>query len=116
MDLEAELASIRLRPRTTELWDRLRGQGVPVAVCSNLAAPYGPSLLDLLPDEPDALVLSYEVGCQKPKPAIYAHVAERLGLPPETILFSGDTPEADVDGPRAAGIQAMLIGELEARL
>ena len=112
-DLAAELVSIRLRPRTKALWHRLQGQGVPIAVCSNLAAPYGPPMLDLLPDAPDVAVLSYEVGCQKPEPAIYALVAERLGLPPEAILFSGDTPEADVNGPRAAGMQANLIGELE---
>ena len=112
-DLAAELASIRLRPRTKELWHRLRGQGTPIAVCSNLAAPYGPRLLDTLSGRPDTAVLSYMHGCQKPEPAIYALVAERLGLPPEAILFSGDTPEADVEGPRAAGMQAMLIDELE---
>lgn len=89
---------------------------MPIAVCSNLAAPYGPPMLDLLPDSPDAVVLSYEVGCQKPEPAIYAGVADALGLPPAAILFSGDTPEADVEGPRAADMQAMLIGRLEARL
>ena len=116
VDLDAELASIRLRPRTKALWHRLRGEGVLIAVCSNLAVPYGPPMLDLLPDAPDATVLSYEVGCQKPEPVIYALVAERLGLPPEAIMFSGDTPEADVEGPRAAGMQAMLIGELEAWL
>ena len=115
-DLAAELASIRLRPRTNELWDSLRGQGVPIAVCSNLAAPYGPPMLELLPDAPDVAVLSYKVGYEKPEPAIYALVAERLGLPPEAILFSGDTPEADVEGPRAAGMQAVLVGDLEARL
>lgn len=115
-DLAAELASIRLRPRTAELWAYLRGQSLPIAVCSNLAEPYGQPMLDQLPDLPDAVVLSYEAGCQKPEPAIYALVAERLSRPPEAILFSGDTPAADIDGPRAAGMQAMLIADLEARL
>lgn len=112
-DLAAELASIRLRPNTLALWAHLRGEGVAIAICSNLAELYGPPLLALLPDEPDALVLSYEVGCQKPEPAIYALVAERLGLPAGDVLFTGDTPEADVDGPRAAGMKAVPIGEFE---
>lgn len=115
-DLAAELASIRLRPRTAALWSRVREEGLFIAVCSNLALPYGQPLLDLLPDRPDAIVLSYEAGAVKPEPAIYARVAEALGLPSGAILFSGDTREADVEGPRAAGMRAMPIGDLEASL
>lgn len=111
--LDAELASIRLRPRTLAIWRALRTRSIPIAVCSNLAAPYGPALLAALPDRPDATVLSYEVGYLKPEPEIYALVAERLSLAPNEILFVGDTPEADVDGPRQAGMKSMLMSEFE---
>lgn len=38
----------------------------------------------------DAVVISGEVGLRKPDPEIYALAAERLGLPPEQIVFVDD--------------------------
>jgi len=78
-----------------------------------LALPYGPPLLAALPDTPDAVILSYEVGLAKPDPAIFRLVCDRLGLQPAEILFVGDTPWADIEGPRAIGMPAMLIAEFE---
>ncbi|ANY77112.1 hypothetical protein BB934_01830 [Microvirga ossetica] len=115
-DLEAECASIRLRPGIAEIWQSLRERGLRIAVCSNLALPYGVPLLAALPDAPDAVILSYEVGLVKPDPAIFHLVCDRLGLQPAEIQFVGDTPSADVDGPRAIGMPAMLIADFEAYL
>jgi HAD superfamily hydrolase (TIGR01509 family) len=98
-DLQVECASIRLRPG--------------IAVCSNLALPYGPPLLAALPDTPDAVILSYEVGLAKLDLAIFRLVCDRLGLQPAEILFVGDTPSADVEGPRAIGMPAMLTAAFE---
>jgi len=69
-----------------------------------------------LPDTPDAVILSYEVGLVKPDPAIFRLVCDRLGLQPAEILFVGDTPAADIEGPCAIGMSAMLISEFEASL
>lgn len=113
-DLEAEAASVALRPGIRELWEHLRRRDVRIAVCSNLALPYGEPLLRALPDVPDEVVLSYEVGMAKPEPGIYLLVCERLGLAPGRILFTGDTPDADVAGPRAAGMRALPIADFEA--
>lgn len=113
-DLAAETASTQLRPGIDAVWSRLRRAGLKVSVCSNLAAPYADVLLGCLPDEPDAVVLSFEVGLMKPQPEIYELVCERLGLEPRQILFVGDTVEADVEGPRRAGLFAMHIDEFEA--
>jgi len=113
-DLQAECASVRLRPGIAEIWRSLRERGVRIGVCSNLALPYGAPLLDVLPDTPDAVILSYEVGLVKPDPAIFRLVWDRLGLQPAEILFVGDTPSADIEGPQAIGMPAMLISEFEA--
>jgi HAD superfamily hydrolase (TIGR01509 family) len=96
-DLEAECASIRLRPGIAEMWRSLRESGLRIGVCSNLALPYGPPLLSVLPDTPDAVILSYEVGMVKPDPAIFRLVCDRLDLKPAEILFVGDTPSADIE-------------------
>jgi len=42
-DLDAELASIRLRPQIKELWSYLAESNYKIAICSNLALPYGPA-------------------------------------------------------------------------
>ena len=113
-DISAEIVSMALRPGMAHLWGRLREAELKIGLCSNLAAPYGPPLRGLVPDDADAEVLSYEVGHIKPEPEIYQLVAERLAVPASRILFVGDTPKADIEGPRAAGMQAMDIRELEA--
>jgi FMN phosphatase YigB (HAD superfamily) len=48
-DLQAERASVRLRPGIAEIWQTLRERGLRIAVCSNLALPYGEPLLSALP-------------------------------------------------------------------
>ena len=122
--LAAEVASVRLRSGVTGIWAALRGRGLLIGVCSNLAAPYVRPLMACLPDRPDAVVLSCEAGVAKPEPAIYRAVCEGFGMAlaggepglmvhPSRVLFVGDTPSADVDGPRAYGMRAMLIGAFE---
>ena len=108
-DLAAELASITLRSNIEMLLNALKAKGYKIALCSNLAMSYGPPLLKKLPYEPDAVILSYETGFIKPEPDIYQKVCEALALPPEAILFTGDTKAADVDGPTAFGMEAELI-------
>lgn len=111
-DLAAELASITLRPQIETLWQSLRAGGYKIAVCSNLALSYGPPLLKILPGKTDALILSYDVGHIKPEAQIYQHVCDKLSLPADAILFTGDTKAADIDGPKAFGMQAMHIEAL----
>jgi putative hydrolase of the HAD superfamily len=55
----------------------------------------------------DAITVSYEVGDVKPNPKIYTVCAERLGVPIESCLFIDDS-QRNVDGARAAGMQAVL--------
>jgi 2-haloalkanoic acid dehalogenase type II len=49
------------------------------------------------------------LGCAKPDPRAYAGVADSLTLKPAEILFVGDEPNADVVGPRAAGMQTVWV-------
>ena len=112
----AECTSIVLRGCIMEIWTRLRAEGLQLAVCSNLASGYGPTVRHRLPDRPDVEVFSYEAGFIKPEPAIYALVLERLQLEPGRVLFVGDTLHTDIGGPRAAGMKALHIDELVAAM
>ena len=95
-----------------DIWTRLREQRLKLALCSNLASPYGVVIRHTLPDYPDAEVLSYKVGAIKPEPAIYARVIEGLKVAPDKVLFVGDTVKADIEGPRAADMKALHVEEL----
>lgn len=55
----------------------------------------------------DYIVISEESGYAKPDCAIFREMEERLGLPPENILYIGDSYENDVEGAKAAGWQAV---------
>jgi len=49
------------------------------------------------------------LGFAKPDPRAYAGLADALTLKPAEILFVGDEPHADVDGPRTAGMQTVWV-------
>ncbi|HVE54007.1 MAG TPA: HAD-IA family hydrolase, partial [Ramlibacter sp.] len=51
---------------------------------------------------------SHEIGHRKPHPEAFRHVLHEIGLPaPEVLLF--DDLEANVEGARAVGLQAVLV-------
>lgn len=52
----------------------------------------------------------------KPRVPIFAQAAERFGLPPEQVLYVGDSPLADVLGARNAGMRVAWINRARASL
>lgn len=104
-ELAEELSGLVLYPEVEVVLDTLRQAGWKVAVCSNLAAAYGPAVRQLVPDL-DAYILSFEVGVAKPDPAIYEAVCSALGCSPCEVLFVGDSQRCDDLGPRAFGMSA----------
>ena len=108
-DLHAEVASVEPFPDAVRAVRALRDAGIPIAICSNLASPYAAPVLRHFPDGWDHLEWSFAAGIAKPSPAVYAQVSAGLSLAPAQILMVGDTWSADVEGPRAAGMQARLI-------
>lgn len=108
-----EVASVRIRPCVREI---LAGLPVPYGLCSNLSPDYVPALARFPEIQPVFQILSCQVGSMKPDPAIYAHVIEAAGVPPDRILFTGDTPAADIDGPIRSGMRAVHIDDLIAAL
>ena len=57
-------------------------------------------------------VLSYEVGSMKPSPGIFQEAIRRAGCRPEECFFTDDV-EANVEGARRLGIDAVLFSGQE---
>ena len=56
------------------------------------------------------IIVSGEMGYEKPDPRIFRDALEAAGLTaPERVLFVGDNPTADVDGAKRFGMQAAWI-------
>jgi HAD superfamily hydrolase (TIGR01509 family) len=108
-DLRAELASIAPFADTLPTLQALKQRGFKLGLCSNLAQDYAAPVLALLPFALDAHVWSFDAAAIKPEPSIYAQACRALGCAPGEVLMVGDTLEADVDGPRAFGMQALLL-------
>lgn len=121
-DLHQELASIRLFDEVREVMQELEVRELFTGICSNLAAPYAVPIKLLLPNAFQSYSWSFEVRAAKPNPIMYQHVIEQLQfassrnpIKPEEILFVGDTLEADVIGPRKAGMHSVLIDRSETK-
>ena len=50
-----------------------------------------------------AMSFSDETGAVKPSPEAFHHALEKLGVPPEEALHTGDLPRADIEGAFGAG-------------
>lgn len=105
-EIQEELASLTLFDDVLPTLDILTNQGIPLAICSNLAKPYGAVIDKLLPQFNFARHLSFEVGAIKPDREIYESIVAGTGLTPEKILFIGDTSLADYEGPTQFGFRA----------
>ncbi|HEY3365823.1 MAG TPA: HAD family hydrolase [Symbiobacteriaceae bacterium] len=56
-----------------------------------------------------ASVVSGEIDCGKPDPAIFAHICSELGVGPAEVVMVGDNPERDVAGATAFGCKSVWV-------
>ena len=53
-----------------------------------------------------AVIISEELGLAKPDPRFFQAAREAISLPADELLCIGDNPASDIEGARAAGIDA----------
>lgn len=107
--LDAELLSIQPFAEAQEAIDLLRVNHIKIAVCSNLAMPYGAAVGRVFPHL-DVYGYSYAVGAMKPDPRIYQHVCDQLGTEVDQVVMIGDSQRCDRDGPREFGVKGFYLG------
>jgi len=96
--------------QTTRLVQALRAR-VPCYAFTNTNATHQAEYTARYPGLHDAferIFASHEIGFRKPERRAFAHVAQAMGVAPGAILFFDDSP-ANVEGARAAGLQAALV-------
>lgn len=108
-EIDEELQSLALYDDVSSVFEWLNSQGVAIAICSNLAKPYGEAVELLPPEIPVLKGLSYELGTIKPEPEIYAWILKTAGVDAAETLFIGDTFIADYEGPLKMGIHALHL-------
>lgn len=108
-DLQLELSTIQLYEDTLPTLQILKEHGFKIALCSNLAKPYGEQLKKILSNLFDVVVFSYEVGAIKPEQQIYEVIKSYFDCEFPEILFIGDHPILDVETPISLGMSARLI-------
>jgi 2-haloacid dehalogenase len=93
---------------TVDVLAELRGCRVRLVALSNWSSetfPIARARFDFL-EWFEGIVISGEVGVNKPDRRIFEHLVERFGIEPETALFVDDAP-ANVDAARALGFRAL---------
>jgi putative hydrolase of the HAD superfamily len=105
----------RLYEDTLPTLDALRAKGYRTAILSN--TPWG-SPAELwreevtrfgLGERVHVVVFCGDVGWRKPAKPIFGFAMDKLHVLPRQCLFVGDDPRWDLVGPRAVGIDALLI-------
>ena len=101
----------RLEPGALELLQDLRSAGFRLGIISNFDRRLYEILkhvgvLDLF----EQIVVSSQVGAEKPSPRIFEEALRRFAVEPAELLHVGDDEKADGDGARAIGIQAFILG------
>lgn len=110
--LPAMLDSLHFRayPEVAGWLAVLRAAGLKLAVVSNWDVSLA-EVLERVGLAPllDCVVTSAAAGAAKPDPAVFRLALERLGVQPEEAIHLGDTPDLDLAGAAAAGIEAVLV-------
>ena len=96
-------------PDTEPTLRALRARGIKIGIVSNVPQDLRPifathGLADLV----DGFTHSFEVGAEKPDPAIFLRACEAIGTKPAETLMVGDHPVADA-GALKAGLRFHLL-------
>lgn len=113
-EIDEELNSLTLFDDVIPTLEQLAEEKIDLAICSNLAKPYGVIIDRLLPDFSFTRILSYEAGYIKPDDGIYDAILNRTGHTKEGVLFIGDTFVADYEGPIQYGFHARHLCRTQA--
>jgi putative hydrolase of the HAD superfamily len=106
---EEHFKKIKLYPQVRETLERFRAAGLKQGLLSDFPPERKLEYLGLS-GYWDAVLCSERSGRLKPDPRPFQELAEALGLPPEQILYVGNSRRYDVYGAKRAGMKTALAG------
>lgn len=112
-EYEADFASfVAPNPGHLSVLEECRRRGWKTGLVTNGRSAFQRRTLAALRIESclDLILISEECGLRKPDSEIYRRALDSLGCSPENSWFVGDDPIADVQGPRAIGMNALHFG------
>jgi putative hydrolase of the HAD superfamily len=102
----------QLMPGVAEVLGALINSGIRLGIVSNFDQRLYSILKTLaILHQFEHIIISSEVGADKPSPRIFEEVLRRFQIGPEEVLHVGDEEETDGFGARAAGMSAFVLGE-----
>lgn len=108
-DRFAKTTAWEIYPDVGPALEQLASSGVALAVVGNWDQRLPTLVEELFRGLFDQVICSAEVGFEKPHPAIFEAACQALRLLPGQCLHVGDRPVEDVEGARAAGLEALLL-------
>ncbi len=98
-------------PETPSLLKELKGRYRLGIITNFMDGPTARHIFEVMGYEAifDSLIVSAEIGYQKPAPILFNRALEELGSKPQYTVMVGVTYEADVVGAHNAGIRGILI-------
>lgn len=103
----------KLAPGLERALAKVRAAGIKVCVVSNFDSRLRPLLEEMgLASVFDHVVVSAEVGAEKPSPRIFREACRVCGVDPDRdiVVHVGDDRRNDINGARDVGIYAWLWG------
>lgn len=89
------IASRKINRELVDFFPALRNQGYRVAIFSNNTAQLRQQLIDTkIIELVDEVVISAEIGFQKPSKDAFAVLFQKLDLQPEEVIFIDDAPKS----------------------
>ena len=99
-----------LLPAALPALDALAAAGHRLAIVSNWDYDLPAELARLgIANRFEAVAVSAALGVGKPRPEIFRHALDLLGVTPQEAVHCGDQPDRDCAGAHAAGVPAILV-------
>ena len=99
----------KLFPDVQACWQRLTEQGLTLAIGSNFDSRLESICRDHRLASPECIFTSSAIGWRKPSRQFFEAIERTLQIPPDELLFVGDSFDNDYEGTQTAGWHSVLV-------